>query len=92
MRASWVILELGNMRIFRGGLLRLTHFGRSITAGRLTYFFDVKKAINDKLYIGITESKKIDEGNFGRHNIMIFAEDMKHFKNEILEIYGKYFE
>ncbi|ROL58684.1 DUF3276 family protein [Bacteroidetes/Chlorobi group bacterium ChocPot_Mid] len=60
-------------------------------AGRRTYFFDVKKAINDKLYLEITESKRNDDGTFERHNIMIFSEDMKHFKNEILQIFEKYF-
>jgi hypothetical protein len=60
-------------------------------AGSRTYFFDVKKAATGKLYLDITESRKIEEGKFERHNIMIFPEDIKPFKNEIVEIYEKYF-
>jgi hypothetical protein len=61
-------------------------------AGSRTYFFDVKKATTGKLYLDITETRKQKDGSFERHNIMIFQEDMKHFKNEILEIYSKFFE
>lgn len=63
----------------------------SLRAGSRTYFFDVKKAATDKLFLEITESKKKSDGAFERHSIMIFAEDVKHFKNEVIEIYEKLF-
>jgi hypothetical protein len=63
----------------------------TLRAGSRTYFFDVKKSSTEKLYLDITESRKKTDGNYERHNIMIFPEDIKHFKNEILEIYDKYF-
>ncbi len=62
-----------------------------LRAGSRTYFFDVKKSSTDKLYLDITESRKQSDGTFERHNIMIFPEDIKHFKNEIIEIYDKFF-
>ena len=43
------------------------------------------------MYLDITESRKKTDGTFERHNIMIFPEDLKHFKNEIVEIYEKFF-
>ncbi len=63
----------------------------TLRAGNRTYFFDLKKASNEKLYLDITESRKKAENTFERHNIMIFQEDFKHFKNEIVEIYDKHF-
>ncbi|OGU58119.1 MAG: hypothetical protein A2X64_05630 [Ignavibacteria bacterium GWF2_33_9] len=63
----------------------------TLRAGSRTYFFDVNKASTEKLYLEITESRKKQDGTYERHNIMIFPEDIKHFKNEILEIYERYF-
>jgi len=63
----------------------------TLRAGSRTYFFDVKKSSTEKLYLDITESRKMSDGTYERHNIMIFPEDVKNFKNEILEIYDKYF-
>ncbi|MGB9702936.1 MAG: DUF3276 family protein [Candidatus Kapaibacteriota bacterium] len=66
-------------------------YKKFIRAGNRTYFFDVKQASTDKLYLDIIESKKKSDGTFERHNIMIFQEHIKHFKNEIVEIYDKFF-
>jgi len=63
-----------------------------VRSGGRTYFFDVKKASNDSLYLEITESRKKSDGTFERHNIMIFQEDIKAFKYEIVGVYEKYFE
>lgn len=62
-----------------------------VRAGSRTYFFDVKKASSDNLYLDITESRKKSDGTFERNNILIFSEDIKHFKNELVEIYEKFF-
>lgn len=48
-----------------------------VRAGKRTYFIDVKEASNGSKYISILESKKVEEGNFERHNIMIFEEDFE---------------
>jgi len=63
-----------------------------IRAGKRTYFFDVKKASNGSLYLDINESRKKSDDTYERNSIMIFPEEMKHFKNEIVDIYEKYFE
>jgi hypothetical protein len=66
-------------------------YSSQLKAGSRTYFFDVKKASNGNLYLDLTESRKKSDGTFERHNIMIFSDDFKHFKNEVLEIYDKFF-
>lgn len=59
---------------------------RLTTKGK-TYFFDVKKAQNDKLYLVITESGMPDkEGKRKRSSVIIFSEDFKKFKSTINEI------
>lgn len=58
----------------------------SFTSENKTYFFDIKKSSNNKFYWNLTESKKTNEG-FERHNILVFEENFKEFKNKILELY-----
>ena len=67
-------------------------FSSTLRAGSRTYFFDVKKSSTGEFYLDIKESRKRSKGVLERHNIMVFQEDMKHFKNEIVEIYEKFFE
>lgn len=64
----------------------------TLRAGSRTYFFDVKKASTGKLYLDINESKKKPDGTFERHSVMVFPEDIKQFKNEIVEIYETHFK
>lgn len=66
-------------------------YSSQLKAGNRTYFFDVNKASTSKLYVEITESRKKSDGTYNRSNIMIFEEDFKHFKNEIVEMYDKFF-
>lgn len=66
-------------------------YKNTLHAGSRTYFFDVKKASTGILYLDINESKKKSDGTFERHSVMVFPEDIKHFKNEIVEIYEKFF-
>lgn len=63
-----------------------------IRAGKRTYFFDVKKASNGPLYLDINESRRKSDDTYERNSIMIFPEEMKHFKNEIVEIYEQFFQ
>jgi hypothetical protein len=58
----------------------------NFTSGDRAYFFDIKKSSNNKFYWNLTESKKTNEG-FERHNILVFEENFKEFKNKILELY-----
>lgn len=54
-------------------------FTDKITRGNCTYFFDIKKAENDALYLSISESKRIDKG-FDKYQILIFDEDIREFR------------
>ena len=56
-------------------------FSESVKAGSRTYFFDVKENINGDKYIVISESKKVGEDTFRRHNTMVFQEDLDKFAN-----------
>ena len=54
-----------------------------LPAGKRTYFFDVKEAVNSRRYLTITESKRVRQSDFERHSIMVFAEDALAFNEEI---------
>ena len=53
-------------------------FGRlystKVTPGGRTYFFDVKETGDGVKYLTITESRKMDDGEFRRERIFIFEE------------------
>lgn len=63
-----------------------------LRAGSRTYFFDLKKTSEGKFYFDITESKFKGENTFERHRLLIFEEELKQFKNEVVELYEKYLE
>jgi len=53
-----------------------------IRCGRRTYFFDIKVAVNGDKYLRITETRLMEKGQpRKRNNIMIFPEDIEHFKS-----------
>lgn len=55
--------------------------------GRRTYFFDVKKASNDKKYLKITESQFMGEGKDRQYNsFFLFGEDVNEFKKSLEEM------
>lgn len=62
-----------------------------IKAGRRTYFFDIRETSKGSYYLEITESKSLDDGKFERHSIMIFDDDILNIKNELNNIYDKFF-
>ena len=47
-----------------------------IDAGKRTYFLDVKQTRERLKYVKITESKRLEDGEFERHQILIFEEDI----------------
>jgi hypothetical protein len=65
-------------------------FSETVTAGSRTYFLDLKKTIDDKYYLQITESRKVDDGKFERHNILIFQEDIPKFQFAFDKLFNKY--
>ena len=62
-------------------------FSKVLTAGRRTYFFDVRSTKAGDYYLTLTESKKFtnDDGSFHykKHKIYLYKEDFKEF-SEIL--------
>lgn len=54
-------------------------FSTIIQAGNRTYFLDVKKTKDGKKYLKITESKRINETDFERYQILVFEEGIENF-------------
>ncbi len=63
-------------------------FSQAIKAGKRIYYLDVKKSRKDEMYLAITESKKIINGegedaqvSFEKHKIFLYQEDFEKFMN-----------
>ncbi|KAA6337805.1 hypothetical protein EZS27_014140 [termite gut metagenome] len=61
-------------------------FTQSIKAGKRIYYLDVKKSRRDEMFLAITESKKIIQGegedaqiSFEKHKIFLYREDFEKF-------------
>jgi len=52
-----------------------------VAAGKRTYFIDVKQTKEGATYLKLSESKRLDNGEYERHRIMIFEDDI----NNIVE-------
>jgi len=59
-------------------------FSEKVSAGKRTYFFDVKEDRTGSKILKITESRKND-GEFIRHSVLIFQEDF----NKIFDAFEK---
>ncbi len=46
----------------------------TISAGKRTYFLDIKKSREGRFYLTITESKRNSQGDYQRYRVMIFEE------------------
>jgi hypothetical protein len=47
-----------------------------VSAGRRLYFIDVKEAKDGSRILKLTEGKKMEDGTFDRHRILIYQEDI----------------
>lgn len=47
-----------------------------VPAGKRMYFIDVKEAKDGSRLLKLTEGKKLDDGTFDRHRILIYQEDI----------------
>ena len=65
-------------------------YSDKVLAGNRTYFLDLKKTVAGKLYLQITESRKVEEGKFERHNILIFQDDIPNFQFAFEKLFNKY--
>lgn len=63
-------------------------FTDKIIIGNRNYFFDIKKADNDSLYLTISESKRTDR-DYRKSKILVFEEDIKSFKMVLNRIVKK---
>lgn len=67
-------------------------FSKAVKAGRRTYFFDIKSTKGNDLYLTITESKKVTEGDYERfekHKIFLYKEDFEKFGEALTEVLQK---
>lgn len=67
-------------------------FSKSIKAGKRIYYLDVKKNRKDEMFLAITESKKIIQGegddvrvSFEKHKIFLYKEDFEKFMTGLNE-------
>ena len=55
-------------------------FGKSVRAGKRTYFFDVRATRGNDYYLTITESRKrFNDNGYDRHKIFLYKEDFNKF-------------
>ena len=67
-------------------------FSKAIKAGKRIYYLDVKKNRKDEMFLAITESKKIVQGegegaavSFEKHKIFLYREDFSKFAKSLGE-------
>lgn len=67
-------------------------YSRSVKAGKRIYYFDVRKARNEDLYLSITESKRLpgesEAPQFEKHKLFLYKEDFAHFTEELQNVIG----
>ena len=68
-------------------------FSRSVKAGKRIYYLDVKKNLKGEIYLSITESKKVVQGDgdeakvsFEKHKIFLYQEDIEKFNSAFKEV------
>ncbi len=65
--------------------LRGEVFSSKAHTPKRTYFFNVKENRNGDIYLNIVETKKQESGNFERHQVVLFKEDMESFMRALEE-------
>ncbi len=67
-------------------------FSKAIKAGKRIYYLDVRKNRKDEMFLAITESKKVVNGesespsvSFEKHKIFLYKEDLGKFMEGINE-------
>lgn len=68
-------------------------FSRAVKAGKRIYYLDVKQNRNNDLFLAITESKKIVNGEgenapvtFEKHKIFLYKEDFEKFAEALHDV------
>ncbi|MFW6368770.1 MAG: DUF3276 family protein [Spirochaetota bacterium] len=60
-------------------------FSSRVNRENRTYFFNVKENRKGDLFMTVVESKKLAGGDFDRHQIMVFEEDLVPFSDGLKE-------
>ena len=63
-------------------------FSTRVTAGRRTFFFDVKNTKTEKTYLRITESSLSKEGEKKKTYMTVFDSEMNDFKQAVEQVLG----
>lgn len=68
-------------------------YSQAVKAGKRIYYLDVKKSKKGELFLAITESKKIIQGegdnaqfSFEKHKIFIYKEDFEKFSDGLKDV------
>lgn len=57
-----------------------------VTVGKRTYFFDVKATSKNDYYLVITESVRVQDGEYEKHKIFLYKEDFFKFSKAYDEV------
>jgi hypothetical protein len=52
-------------------------FSGRVSAGRTTYFIDVRQAVNDRFYLSLTESRRVSDSGFDQNRVFLFEENLE---------------
>ena len=70
-------------------------YSQAVKAGKRIYYLDVKRSRKNELFLAITESKKIVNGegdnaqfSFEKHKIFLYKEDFEKFSDALKNVLG----
>ena len=58
-------------------------FSSHVMTDKRTYFFNVKEDRTGSHFLNIVENKNMPTGNYERHSIMVYEEDIENFMREL---------
>jgi hypothetical protein len=58
-------------------------YSKKVSAGKRTYFIDIKDTVEGKLYLVISESRLNQSGSYDHDRVMVFEEDIEPFFTEL---------
>jgi len=51
-------------------------FSGRVSTGRITWFVDVRQAVNDRFYLSLTESRRISDSGFEQNRVFLFEDSL----------------
>ena len=54
-----------------------------VPSGRTTYFMDVRRAVNGRFYLTLTESRRTSDSGFDQNRIFLFEENVEGFRETL---------